>query len=319
MRIVVIGAGIAGLACADELAKAGHEVIVFDKGRGPGGRMATRRVDLPLGRLSFDHGAQYFTARDPAFIAEVETWAQAGLVARWHAAGEDAWVGVPGMNAPVRDLADKLAVGFSSHVMSLARDAAGWRVTLQGGSSHGHFEAALVALPAEQATAFLGAHDLTMAAQAMRARSQPCWTMLAAFAGRVPINGDVIRRPRSGVGTLAWAARNGAKPGRASGETWVVQADGTWSGAHIEREPDEIAQILMAALAEFAGAEPLPPVTYLAAHRWRYAMAAGAGLGALWNGGLRLGACGDWLAGPRVELAWLSGRKLAQMVKVAAG
>ena len=310
MRIVVIGAGISGLACAERLVAAGHQVRLFEKARGPGGRMSTRRIELDQGTVAFDHGAQYFTARDPDFVAQVANWAGQGVVARWPASGPDAWVGLPGMNAPVAHLASQLPVEFSSHVMSLSRDAAGWHVTMQGGDRHGPFDAAIVALPAEQAAAFLGAHDLAMASMAMAVRSQPCWTMLAAFDVPLPIAADVIRRS----GVLAWAARNGTKPGRAPGEAWVVQAEGTWSTAHLEHPAEQVAQTMLKALTALAGDATLPALRHVSAHRWRYAMVRSAEQGALWNNTLRLGACGDWLLGPRVELAWQSGRHLAQVI-----
>jgi renalase len=65
--IVIIGGGMAGLSAATALAKTGASVTVLDKGRGPGGRMAARRVEIGGEQVSFDHGAQYLTARDPAF------------------------------------------------------------------------------------------------------------------------------------------------------------------------------------------------------------------------------------------------------------
>jgi len=307
MQVAVIGAGIAGLACAEALAAAGHGVAVFDKGRGPGGRMSTRRVDLAQGAVAFDHGAQYFTARDPDFAAQVQVWARAGLVAPWPAARADAWVGTPGMNAPLTALAKARGVRFSSHVMALVREDAHWHVALQGGVRHGPYDAVVVALPAEQAAAFLGAYDLMMAGAAMAARAQPCWTGMFAFAGRVPIADDVLR----GVGALGWAARNSAKPGRGPGEAWVVQGDPAWSAARLEADAGEIAPLLLAALRG-AGAGVWPEVVHAAAHRWRYARVAPAATGALWHAGLALGACGDWLLGPRVEAAWLSGRQLAR-------
>lgn len=272
--------------------------------------MSTRRVEAAGGKVAFDHGAQYFTARDPAFIAQVEAWAEIGIVARWPQAGPEAWVGTPRMNAPVAQLAKQLNVAFSSHVMSLARDAAGWHVSMQGGDRHGPFDAAIVALPAEQAAAFLGAHDLMMASLAMAVRSQPCWTMLAAFAAPLPIATDVIRR----AGVLSWAARNSTKPGRSDGEAWVVQAEGTWSAAHLEQPAERVAQTMLEALVSEASQQSLPQLLHLSAHRWRYAMVRGSEHGALWNQALRLGACGDWLLGPRVELAWMSGRRLAQSI-----
>ncbi|WP_084580827.1 NAD(P)/FAD-dependent oxidoreductase [Sphingomonas azotifigens] len=312
MEVVILGAGIAGLACADQLQAAGHRVTLFDKGRGPGGRMSTRRVELDGQQLQFDHGAQYFTVRDDRFRRQVQDWHAQGVASPWHEAGPDAWVGTPAMNAPVRHMASAHRVHFGHHVVGLTRSAQGWHVRLQE-QQHGPFDAAIIALPAEQAAAILGTHDLMMAADAMAARSQPCWTAMIAFEGRLPIAADSIRQH----GIIGWAARDGAKPGRHDGETWVVQGHGSWSTAHLEDAPDTVAQALLAALLAHAEG-PVPALRYLAAHRWRFAMTPGVDKGALWNGNLRLGACGDWLNGPRVELAWLSGHRLGTMIGSAA-
>ncbi len=79
LKVAVVGAGLSGLVCARVLADHGHEVRVFDKGRGPGGRMSTRRA----GPWRFDHGAQYFTVRDSRFARWVESWKKDGLVTPW--------------------------------------------------------------------------------------------------------------------------------------------------------------------------------------------------------------------------------------------
>jgi len=126
MKVAIVGAGIAGLSCATRLRAGGHLVALFDKGRGPGGRMATRRVDTPLGKVAFDHGAQYVTARHPDFIAAMAAWEDAGVVARWPAAGADAWVGTPGMNAIVKHLAATATVFWNHRVEQLRRTDAGW-------------------------------------------------------------------------------------------------------------------------------------------------------------------------------------------------
>lgn len=314
MQVAVIGAGMAGLACAQVLAEAGHGVTVFDKARGPGGRMSTRRVEVAGQTIAFDHGAQYFTARDPAFAAQVAAWARAGLVAPWPAAGDGAWVGTPGMNAPVAAMAATHGVRFASHVMGLIREDAHWHVLLQGGLRDGPHDAVVVALPAEQAVSLLGAYDLAMAGAAMATRSQPCWTGLFAFAAPVPIAADVVR----GAGALSWAARNSSKPGRGPAEAWIVQADPAWSAARLEADPASVMPLLLAALqAEAPPMPPFPPLLHGAAHRWRYARVAPDGPGALWNAGLALGACGDWVLGPRVELAWRSGVDLARRMCAA--
>lgn len=124
-RIAIVGAGLSGLSCAAQLSRSGREVRLFDKARGPGGRMSTRRVETALGTVSFDHGAQYFTARGGSFRAEVDRWAAEGLAAPWLSAGPEAWVGAPGMNAPVKALAEGHSVTWNTVVESLVRDGGG--------------------------------------------------------------------------------------------------------------------------------------------------------------------------------------------------
>lgn len=310
MRVAIVGAGLAGLACAAELGRGGHAVTVFDKGCVPGGRMSTRTLQSPLGPASFDHGAQYFTARDEAFRAEVGRWQAAGLAAPWPAAGAEAWVGTPGMSAPALALARGCEVRSSVRVDSVRHDAAGWRLEAAGGDV-GPFDALAVALPAEQAAALIGPADAGMAAEATGAPSQPCWTVMAAFAERLPIADDVLtdRAP------LSWAARNGAKPARSGPEAWVLQATPDWSRRHLEDLAFQVEAALLDVLTAIVGRD-LPSTVATAAHRWRFARSGRLKRDALWNPDLRLGACGDWLLGPRVECAWMSGRRLAGLMSV---
>lgn len=305
MEIAIVGAGMAGLACADALSAAGHSVALFDKGRGAGGRMATRRLQTSLGEVSIDYGAQYFTARDPAFRRLVGQWHDHGIAAPWPIAGPDAWIGIPGMNAVVKRMASVHSVAWAHLVSGLIRRPGGWWLMGEAGED-GPYDTVVLAIPAEQAAAILALHDLDMTRIALMARSQPCWTGMFVFDR--PLNGlpSVIREP----GDIAWAARNSTKPGRPEPESWVVQASAAWSRARLEEAPELVSRLLLAALADVGG-RPVPSPVAATAHRWRYALSAGTGDGALWNRDLRLGVCGDWLSGPRVECAWLSGRSLA--------
>ncbi|AXB78117.1 NAD/FAD-dependent oxidoreductase [Novosphingobium sp. P6W] len=309
MRMAIIGAGISGLACADRLRDDGMDVVLFDKARGAGGRMSTRRVETAAGTVHLDHGAQYFTVRDPLFESKVDDWSRRGVVARWPEVAGDAWVGTPTMNAPVRDMASNHVVHFGHHVHGLLHSDDQWWVKLDNGLE-GPFDGAIVALPAEQAVAMLGLHDLGMASAAMMARSQPCWTAMVVFAEALDMDADYLRDR----GIISWAARNSAKPGRMGPDAWVVQGTGSWSAAHLEETPNTVAQALLEALVDGHDHSVLPNILSLTAHRWRYAMTRGTDKGALWNGALRLGACGDWLSGPRVELAWLSGQILGGLI-----
>ncbi len=311
MRIGIIGAGMAGLSCAQVLQRQGHRPILFDKGRGPGGRMSTRRIDTPLGEVAFDHGAQYLAARDPAFVAQVGRWAQDGHAARWSPAGADAWVGAPAMNAPIRAMADECDVRWNTTIDRLHRDGDGWRI------GDARLDAAIVAVPAEQVAPLVAEHDAALADAARSSVSDPCWTVMAAFAGRVPIDGD----RHMDIGIIGSAVHNSAKPGRSGPEAWVLQASADWSRAHLEGDRKMVERTLLAAFAQHIGTG-LPPVLATSVHRWRYAKAAAperraSECGAFWNGDLRLGAAGDWFLGPRIEAAWLSGHRLAARIGAA--
>jgi predicted NAD/FAD-dependent oxidoreductase len=306
MNFAIIGAGMAGLACADALKDAGHCVTVFDKGRGPGGRMSTRRLQTLLGEVAFDHGAQYFTARDPHFRRMVDSWCDLGIAAPWPPAGADAWVGIPGMNSIIRQMAATHAVALKQLVTGIVRKHDEWWLLGNAGEL-GPFDAVVLAIPAEQAAAILSLHDFAMARIALTMRSQPCWTSMFVFHRPLDAIAPVIRNK----GDIAWAARNSVKPGRTGPEAWVVQASPTWSAARLEASQEQISALLHAALADLTGSE-LPRPIAAVSHRWRYALSAGTGDGALWNPGIAIGVCGDWLLGPRVECAWLSGRMLAE-------
>lgn len=305
MNIAIVGAGMAGLACAEALAAAGHVVALFDKGRRPGGRMSTREMETQAGAAGFDYGAQYLSARDPVFRARVARWAADGLVERWPVAGDDAWVGTPGMSAPIVDMASRLDVRWAAHVTKLMVEAAGWRICGEG-FDEGGFDAVMIAVPAEQVAALVAVHAPEIAAVAAGTPSQPCWTVAACFEAPLSIKVDVMKGERA----VGWAARDNAKPGRGGPEIWVIQAGPEWSAVHLDDTKESVVPALLEAFAAKAGiALPRAMTTY--AHSWRYARSGKGDAPFHWNAARCLGVCGDWCIGPRVEAAWLSGTKLA--------
>ena len=318
-HIAVIGAGIAGLSCAAALQHAGCHVRLFDKSRGPGGRMSTRQGD----GWQCDHGAQYFTARDPGFRAEVARWEQAGVAAQWRpevvrfdADGAckrcgvaDRFVGSPRMTAPATFLASTLDLRTDAAVSALRREQAGWRLQLEGGELLAHrFDAVVLAVPAPQAASLLRDVAPLQAALAAAARMQGCWAMMLQYPAPLALGFDAAFINRGG---LRWVARDSAKPGRGGAESWLLHASAEWSEAHIELDAASIAALLLPEFAQLGGPAP----ERWSAHRWRYASTANVRAEndvCSWDRGQALGLCGDWLNGGTVEAAWLSGRALAQ-------
>jgi predicted NAD/FAD-dependent oxidoreductase len=310
---------MAGLACAHRLHVQGSTVTLFDKGRRPGGRLASRRTDA----LRFDHGAQFATARTPEFRAMLHSAGQGAAI--WGGTAEHPrWVGVPGMSA-LAQAAVSQGIGTlreSRHAAYLHRAPEGWFVThrdakgtppglvsAEGGERAGPFDAVVLAVPAPQAAGLLEAIGHPHAAPAADVVMAPCWALMLAFDAAHP-GPDTAERSQ---GALTWIARDSARPGRVPlPECWVAHASPAWSRAHLELAADAVVPLLR---HEFSGATGITDAPfYAAAHRWRYARTE-APLGVACLGGPDgLVVCGDWCLGPRVEQAFQSGLAAADMV-----
>jgi predicted NAD/FAD-dependent oxidoreductase len=343
-HIAIVGAGMAGITAARTLAQAGHQVMVFDKSSGAGGRMATRRS--PFG--GFDHGAQYFTVRDPRFVEALQTtpktcrpWsanmvqvldergrvAAAGLPAR-----EPHWVAKPGMSALVKTWAAPLedSMLFDTHVTHIETDAmdkALWQLRTMGSDDSVHvyagFDAVLLAVPSPQAIALLETVPKSRRPSAAIQKKlaavtvDPCWTLMLAFPQAVQPGlttlGPQWNAARSTHHRIAWLARESSKPGRRTIERWTVQASAAWSQEHLTDSKARVEGKLIKAFSEVTGIRAEP--SHVESHRWLYAK-TGQPLGQshVWNAKTGLGLCGDWCLGHRVENAFVSGLELALAV-----
>jgi renalase len=338
-HIAVVGAGIAGITCARTLAQAGHQVTVFEKSRGAGGRMATR--DTEFG--GFDHGTQYFTVRDARFEKALTT--ASGLVRPWSAnsvrildalgqvvasslpAKEAHWVATPGMDGLVRQWAQPLAdagrLVLETAVIRLEADKLHpqrWQLQADGPGAaalvYSGFDAVVLAIPSSQAYALLlnsqQGEPLLKALAGVNVA--PCWTLMVAFPQAVqptlPHLGPQWNAARSTHHRIAWLARESSKPGRGPIERWTVQASPEWSHRHLEDDAERVKAKLLKAFAEVTGIRAEPP--YAEVYRWRDAQTIEPlGKSHAWDRKSRIGACGDWCLGYRVEDGFLSGLEMA--------
>ena len=324
--IAVVGAGLAGLTCARALTAAGHTVHVFDKARGPGGRMSTRRDDAERA-VTFDHGAQFFTARDPAFALEVERWRAAGHVdawggriVRWGAGAEPEvapgtrFVGVPTMNAPLKALAADLSVRYDVRVASVRRAPAGWALQDDAGAALGVFDRVALAIPGPQAIPLAAGSEAVRSA-AERIVYAPCWAVMARFDTRLAAPFDAAFIEERGGSALGFVARDSSKPGRAAGERWVLHGGPVWSATVLEATREEVVSQLFDAFGALLGGLVRAPVS-ATAHRWRYALPTTLyPEPCAYDAQAGLGLCGDGCQAARVEGAFLSGRALAAAIE----
>ena len=311
IKTAVVGAGITGLAAARALVARGHHVRIFERTNGAGGRVATRiinAIELPKGlsgELAFDHGAQYFTVRDQRLSELAAEWERDRAIAKWPGRivsfdGEGweevnketaRYVGTPGMSSIVAAMAAGLDITFGHRVDSLdplLRD----------------FDRVIVAVPAAQSQRLVS-HIPELASKIGSVSMRPSWTVMAAFEQRVAARFDAAFVSGSALG---WMARNTSKPKRNwKIDAWVLQASAAWSQAHINDQPDDVGAFLMEAFEDLIPAG-LPRAFYASVHRWREATAdPSMAVDVIHDAESRVTLCGDWLRGPRIEDAYVSG------------
>ena len=317
--IAIIGAGLAGLSCAKQLQASRFKIQIFEKSRGPSGRMSTRNSD----DWSADHGAQYFTARDPIFIEELNTWIKDGIAGAWHprlkvfenslwresASTENRYVGIPAMNSPGKYLAKGFNIAYSQTINQIAFNDGKWTLhSLEDGSIDEQFDWLVLAIPAPQAFTLTNFIDQSIAKKNV-VDMLGCWTVMATFTKKQDITFDAAFINGE---TISWISRNNSKPGREGLETWTIHANPQWSQQWIELDKEEASKRMLEC-AKGLGLDCQN--AQISVHRWRYAsgsMETSPGFTVYED--IHLGLCGDWLHGGRVEGAWLSGYKLANEI-----
>lgn len=321
-RVAIVGSGLAGLTAALRLQEKSVEVTVFEKSRGPGGRLAAKRV--PGG--SADVGAQYFTIRDPAFEAFLNRYASSDAYAQWkgrfgYQKTEGQWepfpdekrfVGTPRMTAISRALSSTVNVVAETRIAKFIKNGERYDLENTDGHRHGPFDAVIVTAPPAQTRDLLADSGLTSLAATLDTpvkHVQPCWAVAAHYA--VPpfkefdgmrLNSDV----------LSWAANNSSKPGRNDdGQWWVLHGHSEWSRANENTPAETVAGKMIRAFHEATGASGRPDD--VVTHRWLYAKSSGSDApGCFWFSEEHIGLAGDWLSGGRVEGAFESAEALVK-------
>ena len=324
--VLIVGAGLAGLALARDLTRAGRRVTVLDKSQGVSGRSSTKRLESEIGGsdIRIDHGARFFTARQPQTLKFVQEGLEAGWLAEWtrsipkweagtvtqEGGGHPRYVPTAGMSTLGRELAREVNVQTEVRVTRLNRESGAWQAECQDGQV---FEAGTVILniPAPQIVPLLAGTDIDLSPfQAVQI--DPCWAVGAVLNTDVQ-GADWPALRVQGHPALDWIAREHTKRATGHPPALMLHARAEWTKAHLQASREEAAASLLNMAREMVG--PLD-VAQSFAHRWLYATPItrfpdGHG----WLPELGLGWCGDWCTpdphGPRVEAALMSGWGLA--------
>ncbi|MCM5705499.1 NAD(P)/FAD-dependent oxidoreductase [Larsenimonas salina] len=321
-KIAVIGAGISGLSAAQTISRADLSVSVFEKARGPGGRMSSRRER----ECTIDLGVPCFSARSTEFKRTVERWLSAGIISHWPLSPKRLknrqihnydmqhlrFAGNPRMSAITRYMSQGLNVTTQAHVSAIEYANDQVYLELENGQRAGPFDHVILALPPKQAFALLPESEQDLKALCSRTAFHPCWNVHAVLNEFPELDWDALYIES---GPIGFAEYQSAKPGRENSPAIRLIARPEWSRTHLEKTPDVIAATLWHTFLN-RYPDPLPGAIRLKAHRWRYAEPLVERRSPEHHppSSRHLSVCGDWCLGNNVEAAWLSGRTCARNV-----
>ncbi len=298
--ILIVGAGIAGLTAARQLHDAGIPAVVCDKGRGPGGRMATRRI----GEQRFDHGAQYFSAVSPRFREAVAGWVADGIAEEWFQMNRTPrYRGRNGMNAIAKHLAAGLDIRLSTRVVSAVPEGKHWRATTEDG---GRISAAglILTAPVPQSLEILGGLQEELPNALRAVAYAPCFAVMVLLDGPSGLAGPGFQRMKEGP--VTWIADNTIKGISAGPGALTMHASPLFTRVNYDAPAAEVAKQMMMAARPWLGGSR---ITDWQVHRWRYSLVSSSGPEPCFfsPSPAPLVLAGDAFGGARIEGAFLSG------------
>jgi hypothetical protein len=322
-EILIVGAGIAGLMAARRLEQAGCQVLIVDKGRSVGGRLATR----PIGPGRADHGAQFFTVRSAEFRSWVQAWLTEGLVYRWSTGWSDGSLrqanfnGHPryavhgGMNDLAQHIAQELDTRLNVEITAVTPAEQGWHVHSKDGQTYTS-RALLLTPPVPQSLALLEAGQTPLSTEDRTALEKIAYA--PSLTGLFRIEG-AVHLPEPGAiqhsyAPISWIADNQRKGISPDAVVITVQAGPDYSQKLWEKPPDEVLAALQIGLEPYL--EPDAEIKEAQLKRWRYALPTTTHPSPyLLAANLPpLVFAGDAFDGPRVEGAALSGLAAGQIL-----
>lgn len=315
-KVIVVGAGMAGLTAARSLVACGFEVVVVDKGRAVGGRMATRTID----DARYDFGAQHFSSRTQAFQAVVAGWLESGLVAEWYRGQsrtqpgrglEPRLVGARGMRSIPEALSVGLDVKTGVQVKAINSSKGGCAVAIdQGEPIRG--DAVVVTPPVPQTLALLDAGRVAVVEKLRSELEGVTYDACCSVMARIEGPSGLDRGHRAVDGShAAWLADNRHK-GITDLPAVTIHSSLSFAATHENVPADDWVPNLVAAAQPYL----VSPIVSAVGHRWRYSQPRTV----LTDGAVFVNRddpmviAGEAMAGAKVEGAFASGRAAAELL-----
>ncbi|MDC0511938.1 NAD(P)-binding protein [bacterium] len=319
MDFCVLGSGISGSTIANLLSKK-YSVHVFDKARGAGGRSSNKKLKKGL---SFDHGAQYISPKSKIFTKIIQKLYKMKILKIWDGNHLDftfekktltpKYIGMKANNALSKYYLKNIKTSFSSKIIKIKYKKYFWEITLDDNSKH-QFKALILTCPFPQLKKLAGRY-LEKKILNLKIQMQPNITIMVALTNKKNLPISSIKFDDN---ILSWAANeNSKKRFKSNLNLWTLQASLKWSKKKINKYKTDkkVMNELIARFLKLTGFEK-NKIIHKKMHGWKYSYNYQKTLLlSNWNKKYRLGVCGDWFSGPKVENAWLSANDLSKKIK----
>ncbi len=313
-KIVIVGAGLAGMSAAAELIKHNKNVLVIEKAKDIGGRLAGTQIRNAL----FDKGAQFMTARDERFKKQIDNWVKRGLAKEWYRTLNDEtenhprWRGSPDMRALVRDLSIGVDVVTKARVSKLSHTRRYLEIELESGESIAA-ETVILTAPVPQCLEILKASSLNLSVETREQLEiityEPCLALMAILdsPSKIPEPGALKLKHE----VIDWISDN-HKKGISAVPSVTIHASSNFSSRFFTKRSSVFERELLEIAKPWLGA----PVVEHKIHAWRYSKprVIHEETFLLINKSPTLIIAGDAFSGPRVEGAVISGLEAAQFI-----
>tara|TARA_Y100000389_G_scaffold35512_1_gene30216 strand:- start:10052 stop:11032 length:981 start_codon:yes stop_codon:yes gene_type:complete len=322
-KIAIIGAGISGLTIAQKLS-VNNQVTIFDKSRGIGGRMATRRVE----NFHFDHGTQFFTAKSKQFQEFCQNAYKKGIIDVWNVKfceiighnisrkwffdneKKPHYIAVPQMNNLCKFMAKDLDLRLKEQIVKIDFTNKKWCLKTEE-KEFFNFDYLILAIPSNQVMNLLP-NNFKYLNIVGNIKMLPCFTLMVGLKEKLDLEFDAALVKES---IISWISVNNSKKGRPENFSLSVNSSNSWAWENLEDDLSIIQQKLLDELQKITNFDA-GNLEYVNTHRWRYANANfRRGEKSLLDQDLNLGICGDYFLAGRVENGFLSALDLYDKIK----
>ena len=305
--VIIIGSGLSGITAARILHQQGRDCLVLDKGRRIGGRCSTKRKD----GMTFNHGAQFFTAKDHSFQALVQEAKTQNAIASWSFGHHsESFIGAPTMRDFISYLAKDIRVEQDVKITHIIREDSLYHLQDEAGLSY-YARHIICTIPAPQAASLIEVAAPSLVPTALSAIYDPCWTVMLALKDTASGDGFPLRDH----GDIGWAnyepLRLGDTPQTPYGPAMTIQASPQASHHMLSWQAEDVIATMTDKLEQVTKTKL--EVQFSLAHRWLYARVATPAKADLpfANDDQSFVLAGDYFSAARLEAAYLSGKRAA--------